>query len=280
VTGVTACSDRERYLFDLNGYLVLPQALSREEVSACNATLDPVQSFVGSGWHGRVHLHHDPNGQEGLQLQQIYEGGTAWEALIDHPTWCDKAIHFIGSDDPENFDGHHGPAFIDECFASIRGPGQAVRLHSGGHVRTIRTQYRFHEGRFRCGQINVLVALSDIGPGDGATMLIPGSHKANLRHPQTVPLADRSLPTSADGVEGATEVFLQAGDALLFVDALMHGSARRVNAGQRRIAVYRYGPSWGYFRNSFRPSEALLARLSPRRRQLVLPHPPPLEPSG
>jgi hypothetical protein len=47
-------------------------------------------------------------------------------------------------------------------------------------------------------------------------------------------------------VEGAVEVHLNAGDAVMFVDAIMHGSARRVNEGQRRIAVYRYGASWGH----------------------------------
>jgi ectoine hydroxylase-related dioxygenase (phytanoyl-CoA dioxygenase family) len=27
------------------------------------------------------------------------------------------------------------------------------------------------------------MAFNDVGPGDGATMVIPGSHKANFRHP-------------------------------------------------------------------------------------------------
>jgi hypothetical protein len=269
-----ACTEIERYLFDLRGYLVLKGALSRAELAACNATLDEVQDFVGTGWHGNVHLHHDPKGQEGLLLQQVYEAGPVWESLLDHPAWYDKAVHFIGSDDPENFDGNHGPAFVDECFASVRRPGEAVRLHSGGHVRTIRTQFRYHNGRFHCGQINALMALNDIGPGDGATMLIPGSHKANLPHPQTVPVSLRHEHRSVDGIEGAIEVHLDAGDVLLFVDAIMHGSARRVTPGQRRIAVYRYGPSWGSFRLPFRPSEALLERLTPRRRQLVMPQPP------
>lgn len=265
-------TEMESYLFDLNGYIVIPGALGADELAACNATLDEVQDFVGSGWHGHVHLHNDPSRHEGLMLQQMYEAGPVWETLIDHPQWFDKAVHFIGSDDPENFDGHHGPAFIDECFASIRGPGQALRLHSGGHVGTIRTQYRFHAGKFHCGQVNVLVALNDIGPGDGATMVIPGSHKSNLRHPQTVPVESRHEQSSVDGVIGAVEVHLKAGDALMFVDAIMHGAARRVNPGQRRMTVYRYGPSWGYFRHRFQPSAALLARLTPLRRKIVMPH--------
>lgn len=270
------CTDMERYLFDLNGYVVVPSVLSPDELAACNATLDEAEGFVGGEFRGHVYLHNDPARQEGIMLQQMYEAGPVWEKMIDHPSWFAKAVHFIGADDPENFDGHHGPAFIDECFATIRGPGQALRLHSGGHMGTIRTQYRFHAGKFHCGQVNVLIALNDIGPGDGATMVIPGSHKSNLRHPQTVALDRRDEQTSVDGVVGAVEVHLKAGDALIFVDAIMHGAARRVNPGERRMTVYRYGPSWGYFRHRFVPSPELLARLTPRQRQIVMPHQPPM----
>jgi ectoine hydroxylase-related dioxygenase (phytanoyl-CoA dioxygenase family) len=267
-----SCTEMEEYLFDLNGYIIIKNALSAEQLAACNATLDSMQDFEGKGFMGNVFVNNDPGRQEGLTGQQMYEAGPVWEELIDHPAWFDKAVHFIGTDDPENFDGQHGPAFIDEAFASVRGPGQAIRLHSGGHVGTIRTQYRYHAGKFHCGQVNVLMAFKDIGPGDGATMVIPGSHKSNLRHPQTVAVEKRSDHTSVDGIEGAVEVHLKAGDALMFVDAIMHGSARRVNEGQRRMAVYRYGPSWGYFRLPYRPSPELLERLTPRRRQVVLPH--------
>ena len=37
----------------------------------------------------------------------------------------------------------------------------------------------------------------------------------------------------------AVEVHLNAGDALLFVDCMLHGSARRVNPGERRIFIAR-----------------------------------------
>ena len=33
-------NDQERYLFDLNGYLVVPDALSREQVARLNGVLD------------------------------------------------------------------------------------------------------------------------------------------------------------------------------------------------------------------------------------------------
>jgi ectoine hydroxylase-related dioxygenase (phytanoyl-CoA dioxygenase family) len=117
-----------------------------------------------------------------------------------------------------------------------------------------------------CGQINLLIALTDIGPGDGATMVIPGSHKSNFEHPHVA-----AARASVDEIEEAIELPMRAGDALLFVDAISHGSAKRVNPGIRRIVVYRYGPSWGNFRHGYQPSPELLARLTPERRRIVQP---------
>ena len=101
-----------------------------------------------------------------------------------------------------------------------------------------------------------------------------GSHKANFVHP----LLGRSGGSntnlgqmSVDEVPEAVEVFMDAGDVLLFTDAIAHGAARRTNPGQRRVCVYRYGPAWGNFRFGYRPSTGLLERLSLRRRRIVAP---------
>jgi hypothetical protein len=271
----TTLTPMQEYLFDLNGYLILKGALSPDDVTAMNVTYDALDAanVVGHYWSGHVAVNNSGQRQEGMIFHQLYEAGPVWEKLIDHPSWFKNAAHFVGSDDPENFDNHHGMLFIDECFGTIRRRGGAQRMHSGGHVGTIRTQYRHHAGHFHCGQINVLMAMSDIGPGDGATMVVPGSHKSNMRHPETVPLEMRGDDISPDGVTGAIECHLKKGDVLLFVDAIAHGSARRTNQeGARRVAIYRYGPSWGYFRYPYRPSAELLARLTPERRKVVQPH--------
>lgn len=272
-----ACTDMEEYLFDLRGYLILKNALTPEQLAACNATYDELEEFGASleeqtGWWGNVNVRKN-SGQQELHIKQLYEAGPVWEDLIDHPAWFEKLRHFIGTDDPQNFDGMHGPMFIDENFGTIRGKAGVIRLHSGGDVGTIRTQYRYHAGKFHCGQINILIALTDIGPGDGATMVVPGSHKSNIRHPQAVSGNEENKKySSVDEVEGAIECHLKAGDALMFVDAIAHGSARRVNEGDRRIAVYRYGPSWGFFRVPLWPSNELLERATPQRRQILMPH--------
>ena len=266
---------RDEYFFDLNGFLVLRGVLHPSHMAELNAALDTITSLeppLKTGeWYGGVHAH-GYGGAEGINLQQIYEAGEPFERLIDHPGWIAKVKRFVGGEG--TFDWHHGPLFLDETFANLRGPGEAIGIHSGGAEGVTRCQFRYRNGRFHCGQINILMALSDIGPGDGATMVIPGSHKSNFAHPDAdAHVMKPGEARSADGLEGAVEVHLKAGDALLFVDAIAHGSARRVNPGERRIAVYRYGPSWGNFRHPYQPTPALLSRLTPTRRQIVCPQP-------
>ena len=265
----------DEYLFDLNGYLLLREVLTSSHVGAMNTILDEMMNLEpplrAGEWYGCVHAHiYD--GKQGANFQQIYEGGEPFERLIDHPGWIEKVKQFVGG--AGTFDLHHGPLFIDENFANVRGPGEAIGLHSGGHTGAKRTQFRYHNGRFQCGQVNILMALTDIGPGDGATMIIPGSHKSNFAHPDFEKHKTQGSAASVDGAQGAIEVHMKAGDALLFVDAIGHGSARRVNAGERRIVVYRYGPSWGNFRFPYQVSDELLARLSPAQRQIVCPQRP------
>jgi hypothetical protein len=56
---------------------------------------------------------------------------------------------------------------------------------------------------------------------------------------------------------------MKKGDALLFVDGLMHGGSSRTNPGERRITIYRYGPLWASTRFGYEYSQALLDRLTP-----------------
>ena len=253
----------EEYLFDLRGFIVVENALASETVQALNDAVDDVLPLEPGGWHGHVHRKANPDAVgDSIQLQQIYEL-PPFETLIDHPAWIDRVKHFVGNQD--DFDTNHGPVYIDENFMQITPEGVGTEIHSGAHPRTKRTQYRWHDGSFHCGQVNVLVALNDIGPGDGATMAVPGSHKQNVAPPFLPEAAGDTL----EEVPEAREVHLEAGDALLFVDCLMHGSATRVNPGERRFFVYRYGPSWGVSRRGYEPSTALLGRLTDDQQVIV-----------
>lgn len=56
-----------------------------------------------------------------------------------------------------------------------------------------------------------------------------------------------------------------------FVDCMLHGSARRVNSGERRVFVTRYGSSDFRDRYGYTRSPQLLDRLSPLQRVMLEP---------
>jgi ectoine hydroxylase-related dioxygenase (phytanoyl-CoA dioxygenase family) len=206
-------TEMEEFLFDLRGYLVLKNAVDKSHLEALNGILDTYKDLAPDEWRGWVYrANHDPV----RHLHNIFEMGEPFERLIDHHSWIDHMNRFVGGDDS---------LFIDESFLDVRGKGGTTRLHSGAHKRRIRTQFRFHNNEFRCGQINILLALNDVGPGDGATMVVPGSHKSNLLHPAFKDSPGSGASKSLDHVEGAIQVQLEAGDAAFFVDCLAHGSS-------------------------------------------------------
>lgn len=268
----------EKYLFDLRGYLVLKGAVRADQVKELNAIVDTYEDMRPGEWRGWV--YRSTLVPEMKHLHQVFEMGEPFEELIDHPDWIERVSRFVGGDDG---------LFIDESFIDIRNKRTATRLHSGAHKRRIRTQFRYHNGQFRCGQINILLALTDMGPDDGATMVIPGSHKSNIIHPAFERGRDYLGMRAKGGqsrkrrgleeVEGAVEVHCKAGDALLFVDCMAHGSATRRNEGERRIVVIRYGPHWGFDRYGYQPSPELIARLTSERRRIVQPLSPKMPPS-
>jgi hypothetical protein len=251
------------YLFDLRGYLILKQAVDPQHIADLNAALDMFPELEWGQWHGNVQ-RFDNNGHAGCELQNIVEGGESFERMIDHPSWIGLLRRYCGE-----MNSYVEGLYIDECFASIRRTGGYFPMHSGGYLGATRGQYRYKDGVFRCGQVNILLALTDVGPGDGGTMIIPGSHKSNFPHPETARRWDEL--NKMDTVIGAETVCLNKGDALLFVDGISHGASARTNPGERRVVIYRYGVSWGATRYGYRYSDELLARLTPERRAVLQP---------
>ena len=75
-------TDSERFLFDVAGYLVIPDALTPQETQAC---LEAAK---------RVHAPH-PQGVW-RQLGNTFEQEAAFENLIDHPSVFPKVRALLG----------------------------------------------------------------------------------------------------------------------------------------------------------------------------------------
>ncbi|HET9221135.1 MAG TPA: phytanoyl-CoA dioxygenase family protein [Roseiflexaceae bacterium] len=253
------------FFFDLRGYLVLEQAVEPALLEALNAAIDRIPPLEVGHWYGNAQ-RRDYTSDTGFELHNCVEAGAPFEQLIDHPSYIDYLRHYCGEED-----SYVAGLFIDECIVSIRRSGGHHPVHSGGYRGALRGAYHYNHGVFRCGQCNIIVALTDIGPGDGPTMVIPGSHKSNFPHPLA---GNYARGDRMDHLDGAIPVHLKRGDALLFADGLMHGGSSRTKSGERRVTIYRYGPLWASTRFGYTYSQELLERLPPERRKLLQPVPP------
>ena len=255
------------FLFDLHGYRILRGALSTEELGAINAFADKhdTPDRKAGDWIGHVETHTYGK-QDGLNFQNILEGGPVFEQLIDHPSWIEQIRRYIVTEEHQ--------VRIDECFLNLRNRGGFIPVHSGGTSTRVTAAFRARTGVWAVGQINILMALRDIGPGDGPTTIVPGSHQSGLPHPHK----DWNAGVGGHQAMAMQEVHLKAGDALMFTDALCHGSMPRTNPGQRRVLIYRYTPHLVASRFNYVPSEELMARLTPAQRQLVMPVAPRMRP--
>jgi hypothetical protein len=268
----------EDYLFDLNGYLILKNAISPDDLQEMNRWVDAHWEYVDArrrsvtqetgAWIGHVETH-TYSGGDGCNFQNIVEAGPVFRRLITHPAWIQRCRRWINPDNGLS---------IHENLLNVRGSGGYIGIHSGGAVPISYMTFRqANTGEWMVGQINILMAMQDIGPGDGPTTVIPGSHKSALRHPKLLEHVYRSDAAAGEQV-GMVEVYLKAGDALLFTDAITHGSAARINAGHRRMTLYRYSPALLRSRFEYVPSEELLSSLTEEQRRIIQPIPPRFAP--
>ena len=143
-------TDMENYLFDLRGYLILKNALTADEVAALNAGIDEILPLEHGEWYGHVH-GHTYGDNEGTNLQQIYEGGAPFEALIDHPSWFEKVKHFVGGEG--TFDYKHRPTVYRRKFRQYPRPrpGNWSCIPAGTRARNV-ISFAFTTGAFIVGR--------------------------------------------------------------------------------------------------------------------------------
>jgi hypothetical protein len=104
-------------------------------------------------------------------------------------------------------------------------------LHAGPLENQRAFFYQWGPGtKVHNGLVKVLYTLCDVGPGDGGFVCVPGSHKSNIPHRPTI---DSRLVVNPE---------LQAGDALIFTEALVHGSKTWRGNDRRRVLIYSYAP--------------------------------------
>jgi ectoine hydroxylase-related dioxygenase (phytanoyl-CoA dioxygenase family) len=245
-------TDEERYLFDLNGFLVVRDAIAPDALAEMNAWIDRQEEMDSAG-----------RGQH--RAGNLLTWGPRFRALIDNPVVLPYLKELMG--DTLRLDH-------DYAIFSEKG-GTGLVLHGGGTPYDPAQYYHCYQGRMYNGLTVASYALTDIPPGAGGLAVVPGSHKANFSCPDAYRHFDRPGAVIPPVVQ---QVSLRAGDCAIFTEALTHGTFPWQADHQRRSLFFKYSPrhlSWAkryYFPAEGRPEiQALEGELTEAQRILLDP---------
>lgn len=208
-------TELERYLFDLQGFLVLEDALTTEQITALN------QIFA------RQIAKVDEPGKPCLRFDGVLGWGKPFREAIDNPRITPYLVALQGS----RFRLDH------DYIQTIRygnGPIGAF-LHGGGTPYDPCQYYTFKNGQMYNGLVVVAYHLTDVNPGEGGFGCIPGSHKSNFPLPQELEDLEHPHPC-VQALAG------KAGTAIIFTEALTHTTLPWTGQQERRTLFYKYSP--------------------------------------
>jgi ectoine hydroxylase-related dioxygenase (phytanoyl-CoA dioxygenase family) len=227
----------ERYLFDLEGYLVLRGVLDKRQLAEVNACVDRAgipavltrTSYVHTGFPEQAMENSDPaEGPVDIYTSLLTDWGREIRDLIGLKPIMPYLTALLG------------PALrLDHCYGIFMqgeaGKGTPHTLHNGGTPFDPSQYYLVRDGRMYNGLLGVSFALTDVPPGTGGFCVIPGSHKSNFPVPPDV-------ASIMDETHPVRHVPLTAGDAVIFTEAVTHGSLPWSGRGERRALLFKYAP--------------------------------------
>jgi hypothetical protein len=250
-------SNSDRFLFDLQGFLTLPGALSQAE---CDNYRALVRDLERHDYRDEWREHASPGPTMGtkheamprLQLNGLLRLHSDFDRLVDHPRVLPFLEDFM--DRPQ----------LTNSWTICKGPG----CEAGWWHHDIQPpQYWVRHGRIQSMMLNVIWCLDDNGPDDGCLLAIPGSHK------RAFDLDANSFPKEA--VPGMQRITCRRGDAILLCEGVIHNGAGKSTPGTRTNVYFGYS-SVHYNAMTHSPEQnrhycmpqEVLARLSPKQREM------------
>src|SRR5262245_54906565 len=180
----------EKFMFDLEGYLIIKQALTPAEVADLNALAD--QKFAAT-----------LDSPKDRRAFGVSTWGAPCQVLIDHPKLVPYLVELLGP----KFRIDH-----DYCIFMTKG-GEKGGLHGGESDRNPDHWYKYRDGLMRNGLTVITFFLTHADVGDGGFACIPGSHKSNFVD---------NLPEDVRNYQRVPQYVVQpaveAGDALIFTE--------------------------------------------------------------
>lgn len=225
---VSVLSEEQSYLFDTFGYIVVPNVLSQNQVELLRSTLKhPTEQFEPVAQTDNP-LHWHPAWRDLLDLPALTP---ILEALVGNHAFRSAFLEAKGRAPYPTFRLDH-----INVHTHVKNGFPGAQLH-GGWLNSGGSQFfRYHDGQFYNGLIAVSFELHDTFGNDGGFACIPGTHKSNV----ALPAHWRDL---SQGVhESISRIAARAGDAIVFTEALTHGTLPWTVDDPRETVFYKFSP--------------------------------------
>jgi hypothetical protein len=250
-----ALTTSQRYHFEVYGYVVVPGVFTGEECDAMYGALkrlrDELRQLnpdggravkIGNAFLAVNKPHH-------AYLTGFYEYDDALLAYACHPRAVGMAEEVMG------------------CEACITEMDAHVNSRDPGADLSKPPQFGFHTGvdipfgthtdpdtrLYHCNFVKTLTNLTDLGPEDGGTVVIAGSHKVNdLEGAVAAAYEDRRL---------IHQVIAPRGSTLLFAETLIHATGQVRSEKERAVMIAAYAPRMYQRHDQIKLSEAFEKRM-------------------
>lgn len=233
-------NENEKYLFDLRGYIVIKDILTKLQIEDLRTRLENQRQTNPKPILGSDRTILGREDASAWSAGSLIEMGGAYTELIDLPAIRPYLLALLG----EHYRLDHDYIKIDGVMKN-----KTLYLHGGGQgaggAKDLvgptdggQCFYRYSNGKFYNGLVAVAFELDDVKAGEGGFACIPGSHKSNIGLPEAwrVAKSQEDMPDIVDRVAAS------AGDAIIFTEACSHGTVPWKGQRERRTAFYKYCP--------------------------------------
>ena len=256
-----ALTRSERWHLDVLGYVVVEGVFTESETTRMRDAMQALKAeflaqedpwgitIRGATIYGRV--PHDDR--------------VHFDSLVEaHPSFLEYAIHprIVGM--IEEVVGNR--VRLTELQATINSRNLDVPYPGSGrynwHRNRPATQTYYDNGLFHCEFVKAITNLTDLGPNDGGTSVIAGSHKSSAPE-EAIVRAAREDPTLIH------HVVAPAGSTLVFCETLLHSSGDILSDNERVIIISGYRPSNRVRSRGAEYTEALSERVPEAARTII-----------
>ena len=259
-----ALTAEQRLHLEVYGYVVVPGTLSSDEAGRILEALQRLKRDLNAArdradgastrLRGATLLRDLPHH---VFLGSIVEADPVIAAYASHPRLVGMAEELMGCE---------GRIVEVNAHLNRRDPDEDLSKPAtfGFHRGTdVPFSTHFDGGLFHCNFVKTLTNLTELGPDDGGTTVIAGSHKLAQPVEELIACAyrDRSL---------IHQVVAPAGSTLLFGETLIHATGQVRSDRERAIVICGYGPTMYQNWDDGELSEDFVAALPERYRRLFL----------